>query len=75
MFPFWGLVSNMAGEDVLDPKDRKLIGFSVSGTFDANVKILQTIVPRPKAQSGATTISCTGSGVVAPGKVKTGFHC
>ena len=42
----------MKNDEVLaiaDPKDRKLIRFGVGGTFDANLKVLQAVVPRPQS--------------------------
>ena len=34
---------------IADPKDRELVRFSVGETFDANVKVLQAVVPRPQS--------------------------
>ena len=34
---------------IADPKDRDLVRFSVGETFDANVKVLQAVVPRPQS--------------------------
>ena len=34
---------------ITDPKDRGLVRFSVGETFDANVKILEAVVPRPQS--------------------------
>ena len=42
----------MKNDEVLamaDPKDRELIRFSVGETFDANVRVLQAVVPRPQS--------------------------
>ena len=52
MYPFAALVSTMQKDELLaiaDPKDRELVRFSVGETFDANVKVLQTVVPRPES--------------------------
>ena len=49
---FAALVSTMQKDEVLaiaDPKDRELVRFSVGETFDANVKVLQAVVPRPQS--------------------------
>ena len=34
---------------IADPKDQELVRFSVGETFDANVKVLQAVVPRPQS--------------------------
>ena len=34
---------------IADPKDRELVRFSAGETFDANVKVLQAVVPRPQS--------------------------
>ena len=34
---------------IAHPKDRELVRFSVGETFDANVKVLQAVVPRPQS--------------------------
>ena len=34
---------------ISDPKDRELVRFGVGETFDANVKVLQAVVPRPQS--------------------------
>ena len=34
---------------IADPKDRELVRFSVGETCDANVKVLQALVPRPQS--------------------------
>ena len=42
----------MKNDEVLaiaDPKDRELVPFTVGETFDANVKVLQAVVPRPQS--------------------------
>ena len=49
---FAALVSTMQKDEVLaiaDSKDRELVRFSVGETFDANVKVLQAVVPRPQS--------------------------
>ena len=50
--PFAALASTMKNDEVqaiADPKDRELVWFSVEETFDANVIILQAVVPRPQS--------------------------
>ena len=49
---FAALVSTMQKDEVLaiaQPKDREFVRFSVGETFDANVKVLQAVVPRPQS--------------------------
>ena len=56
--PLATLASNIKDERVLavtDPKDRELVRFSVEETFDANVKFLKAVVPRPQSTAPSDT--------------------
>ena len=48
---FAAFVSTIKNDEVLtiaDPKDRELVRLSLGETFDANVQVLQAVVPRPQ---------------------------
>ena len=56
--PFAALVSTMKDEHVLaiaDPENRELVRFSVGETFDAHVKVLKAVVPRPQSTGPSDT--------------------
>ena len=40
---------------IADPKDRELVRLSVGESFDANVKILKAVVPRPQSTGPSDT--------------------
>ena len=56
--PFAALVRTMKDGEVLaiaDPKDPELVRFSEGKTFDANIKDLQAVGPRPQSTGPRNT--------------------
>ena len=67
--PFAAMVRNMKDERVLaiaDHKDRELVRFIVGETFDANVKVLKAVVPRPQSTGPSDTYIVRRVWVCAP---------